>query len=367
MEDPHNGASLFFMLRLFYILLLSLTFTLANGQNLVPNHGFEDYIFCPDLPAQIDSSCKEWFTPLSVSNIYSPPFTVKGNGSSDYFNRCNLGIYVSVPKNGIGYQNASEGNGYAGFSLSIGKNSGSLNNHTYKEYIENFLSEQLIMNTDYCIELKYSLAEFEFWDVINVRKLYYFPVKLGFLLTDTIVKRYMQTGISQPLNICATPNFETYTVTFKDTVNWIHIKGHFKANGGERYLTIGNFECTPTDYNPDSVAVYIYIDDVKLYKCDPDSVNNKPVDSLLIPNIFTPNEDGFNDKFNFQNQEQWNFETQVFSRWGNLVFDNKSSQSWDGTYVGEKVSAGVYFYIIKAQAIKTGEVKVHKGTVTVMY
>jgi len=353
------------MLRLFYILLLSLTFTLANGQNLVPNHGFEDYNFLPNNLGQVDMACKNWFTPWSVNPIFPPPF--QGNGSSDYFNVYSMDMCCGVPNNVFGYQVSNTGKAYCGITLSSGRLNHISFNHTYKEYIEVELSEILEPNSDYCFELFYNIVNMNFKYYGTTEIISYKSVKIGALLTDTIVKRYMQTGISQPLNICATPNFETYTVTFKDTVNWIHIKGHFKANGGERYLTIGNFECTPTDYNPDSVAVYIYIDDVKLYKCDPDSVNNKPVDSLLIPNIFTPNEDGFNDKFNFQNQEQWNFETQVFSRWGNLVFDNKSSQSWDGTYVGEKVSAGVYFYIIKAQAIKTGEVKVHKGTVTVMY
>ena len=180
-----------------------------------------------------------------------------------------------------------------------------------------------------------------------------------------MVKRVYNSSIQQAYNICATPTFETQLIPYKDTVNWIHLQGSFTAKGGERYLTIGNFECNPSYYNPDSVAVYIYIDDVRLYQCNPDSANI--IDSLIIPNVFTPNGDGYNDKFVYKNQEQWEFETQVFSRWGNLVYDNKTSENWDGTYQGERVSAGVYFYLIKAKAIKTGAIRIYRGTLMVMY
>jgi gliding motility-associated-like protein len=220
-------------------------------------------------------------------------------------------------------------------------------------------------NFTYCISLRYSISELQVWDLININRLVYKPIQLGAILTDTIVKRYLQPGVAQPLNICAIPNFETSLVPYKDTVNWIHVQGNFKAKGGERYLTIGNFECNPTAYNPDSVAVYIYIDDVRLYKCNPDS--NLHVDSLIIPNIFTPNGDGTNDRFEYKNQEQWEFETLIFNRWEVPVYHNKTSKNWDGTFEGNKVSPGVYFYIIKARAIQSGKEVNYRGTVTVMY
>ena len=167
------------------------------------------------------------------------------------------------------------------------------------------------------------------------------------------------------MNICATPNFEASLISYKDTVNWNKITGHFTANGGEQYLTIGNFECNPTDYNPDSVGVYIYIDNVRLYKCNPDS--NSIVDSMVVPNVFTPNDDGINDKFEFKNQEQWEYTTQIFNRWGHLIFDNNKSENWDAYYKSEKVTSGVYYYVIRVVAIKTGKVVVYRGTVTVLY
>jgi gliding motility-associated-like protein len=355
------------MQRIFYILLLLNTLHFVKAQNLVPNPGFENYFFCPTSIGQVDTSCKNWFTPMAM---HKHPTHLYKKGSSDYFNACGQHFSCQVPQNYWGNQYAQNGKAFVGIVLFESKLSRTLMEFPYKEYIEVEINQSL-ENTNYCIEFHYSIAEHEYWNYITTKKFTYIEnVKIQALLSDTLIHRKIDSnsvGALKPLNICATPNFETSLVPYKDTVNWIHIKGHFKAKGGERYLTIGNFECNPTDYNPDSVAIYIYIDNVKLYKCDPDSVNNKPVDSLIIPNVFTPNADGYNDKFEFKNQEQWEFETQIFNRWGDLVFDNKSSENWDGTYQGQKVSTGVYFFIIKAQAIRTGEERVYKGHVTVMY
>jgi gliding motility-associated-like protein len=333
----------------------------------VPNHSFENYFFCPTTLGQVDSSCMDWFTPMAKHIHTTYHFK---NGSSDYFNECSQYLHTQVPLNYWGWQSAIYGDAYSGIVLNESTYSVSSYEFPLKEYIEIELLTSL-QDESYCIEFYYSISEKEFWNYITTEKFEYNPnIDIEVLLTDTLVYRNIDTisiGSLRPFNICATPNFETSLVPYKDTVNWIHVKGHFKAKGGERYLTIGNFECNPTDYNPDSVAIYIYIDNVKLYKCDPDSVNNKPVDSLIIPNVFTPNADGYNDKFEYKNQEQWAFETQIFNRWGDLVFDNKSSENWDGTYQGQKVSTGVYFFIIKATAIKTGELVVHKGSVTVLY
>ncbi len=345
------------------ILLNIMPLMLKGQQNLVPNWSFEDYFFCSHHLAQIDSACKEWFTPMNM-NIQRP-FS-DGTGSSDYFQKCAMHNMCSVPLNAFGFQMPYSGNSYAGFALSIGSLHHISFTFVYKEYIEVELLNNLVLNHDYCISYNYSIINNpSFYYDTGIDTIPYYPIKLGVLLTDTIVKRYLQTGVKQPLNICATPTFETSLVTYKDTVNWIHVQGSFKAKGGERYLTIGNFECNPTDYNPDSVAVYIYIDDVRLYKCNPDSASE--VDYIIFPNIFTPNGDGYNDKFEYVNQEQWEFETMIYNRWEVPVYNNKDSQNWDGRIDGNLVSSGVYFYIIKAKAIKTGEIRVYRGTVSVMY
>lgn len=87
---------------------------------------------------------------------------------------------------------------------------------------------------------------------------------------------------------------------------------------------------------------------------------------LTIPNVFTPNGDGKNDQFTYQNQEDWEFSTTIYNRWGQLIYENKESKNWDGSYKGKPVSDGVYFYIVDATALSSGEKKRFQGSVTVI-
>lgn len=78
---------------------------------------------------------------------------------------------------------------------------------------------------------------------------------------------------------------------------------------------------------------------------------------LEIPNVFTPNEDGINDKFMVNKASLRYISIVIFSRNGTKVYDFygegqvlKEWDGWDGN-VGNssaKASPGVYFYTIKA-------------------
>jgi gliding motility-associated-like protein len=71
---------------------------------------------------------------------------------------------------------------------------------------------------------------------------------------------------------------------------------------------------------------------------------------VYIPNAFSPNEDGINDRFEIYPgagiAEVLNF--QVYNRWGGLVFEATDGvTAWDGTWRGETASAGVYAYVVQ--------------------
>lgn len=70
----------------------------------------------------------------------------------------------------------------------------------------------------------------------------------------------------------------------------------------------------------------------------------------LMPNAFTPNNDGKNDCFHVS---YWGtvktLEFSIYNRWGNRVFYTRDPAAcWDGTYKGLPQDAGTYIYMIRA-------------------
>ncbi len=69
---------------------------------------------------------------------------------------------------------------------------------------------------------------------------------------------------------------------------------------------------------------------------------------LKLPNVFTPNGDGFNDYFKpSEINGIENISTIIYNRWGNIVFKSEErGYYWDGNYLGNKCADGVYFWMI---------------------
>lgn len=70
----------------------------------------------------------------------------------------------------------------------------------------------------------------------------------------------------------------------------------------------------------------------------------------MIPTIMTPNGDNINDSFFIACLETDKFprnEVIIFNQWGDEIFRSQSYQNdWRGTYNGEDVPAGTYYYIV---------------------
>lgn len=92
--------------------------------------------------------------------------------------------------------------------------------------------------------------------------------------------------------------------------------------------------------------------------------------TTTVPNVFTPNQDGYNDGFNVKSDCIQSIEKKVYNRWGELVFHSiQLNEEWDGrTTAGIEVPEGTYFYIIDAVFTKEGsEVsETFTGTVTLL-
>jgi gliding motility-associated-like protein len=71
---------------------------------------------------------------------------------------------------------------------------------------------------------------------------------------------------------------------------------------------------------------------------------------IIVPNVFTPNNDGINDEFKINVTEELLdcFTLSVYNRWGRLMFKSEGNNYfWDGTAKsGAKVPQGAYYYII---------------------
>jgi gliding motility-associated-like protein len=90
---------------------------------------------------------------------------------------------------------------------------------------------------------------------------------------------------------------------------------------------------------------------------------------LFVPNAFSPNGDGKNDRFNvLETCLIEKYKLQVFNRWGELVFTTLStSNSWDGIYNGKEAESGVYFYRINAKLTDKSKEEIElKGDVTLI-
>ncbi len=95
--------------------------------------------------------------------------------------------------------------------------------------------------------------------------------------------------------------------------------------------------------------------------------------SVYVPNIFSPNGDGTNDRFSFSGNDEsgiWIREVSIFDRWGQIVhqvkdIDYTSYSGWNGQFKGEDVPQGVYIYHIILEDGR-GETYILSGDVSIV-
>ena len=149
-----------------------------------------------------------------------------------------------------------------------------------REYIGGILSDTLKQGHEYCVSFYVSVAE----------KLKYVVDGIGlFLSTDSAVDYTINTNLSFVPQISNPSGNIIY-----DTLNWVQISGTYIANGGEKYLTIGNFKDnanTLIDSINNNVPQsryesYLFIDDVSVIDCTVGigEVNNNKDIGRLYPN-----------------------------------------------------------------------------------
>ncbi len=87
---------------------------------------------------------------------------------------------------------------------------------------------------------------------------------------------------------------------------------------------------------------------------------------LLIPNVFTPNNDGLNDVFKITIPNSVTFNCKIYNRWGVLVNELATiNEAWDGnTTGGLQCTEGVYYWT--AEYSDAGGKKARKGFIQLL-
>lgn len=85
---------------------------------------------------------------------------------------------------------------------------------------------------------------------------------------------------------------------------------------------------------------------------------------VFIPNVLTPNNDGFNDTWFIKNIHLFpKNSVKIINRWGDVLYQTNNYQNdWDGQYSGGKLPAGTYYYILDIG----GQWGILKGDVTII-
>ena len=116
--------------------------------------------------------------------------------------------------------------------------------------------------------------------------------------------------------------------------------------------TNGFISANPTiQVSPSETTIYSLT--VSLPSCAPKVYDIEVVvtneGSILIPDAFTPNNDGLNDDFFIYTKNGVKIvEFQVFNKWGERMHDD-ATQGWNGTYRNSLMQNDAYVYVVKLE------------------
>ncbi len=87
---------------------------------------------------------------------------------------------------------------------------------------------------------------------------------------------------------------------------------------------------------------------------------------FMIPNVFTPNDDGKNDTWYIEGIGEYeHYEIEIYNRWGSRVYHKIDEPfQWTGKYEGKELKSAVYFYALDVKH-KNRE-KQFKGTISLV-
>jgi OOP family OmpA-OmpF porin len=206
---------------------------LSEGQNLVPNSHFDYYLTCPVNQGMLNYAVP-WFNPTA--------------STPDFWHSC-----ANAIPNGLGYYQDDHSITNGGF-VGIAAFSALSSVPNAREYLEVELTDSLLTGTNYKVSFFASLTETS-----------------GIAISD-LGMNFSNASINSSTldNIPIVPQIENPDTSYlSDFTNWMEVSGVYTAQGGEKFITIGNFRDSASSHAITVVTgggmySYYLIDDISV-------------------------------------------------------------------------------------------------------
>jgi len=235
---------------------------------------------------------------------------------------------------------AAQGRNYAGIVVY------DEDNENFREYIQIKLNDYLEVDKRYIIQFSVALSEGSYFASNGLQ------LHLGY---DSLLANHwnlLEAETVIPLSSNLLNNIK----------EWRQFTLEYKAKGGERFFTMGNFLTDAQTLkqkisaNQSMKVCYMLIDDVQIIEskvfdkeqeivtaASTVAVSNNldyGMSRILIPHLLTPNNDGFNDVFFIPDLPIYT-KLNIYDKKGILVF---SSMNYKNDWSAEGLAAGIYYY-----------------------
>ena len=165
------------------------------------------------------------------------------------------------------------------------------------------------------------------------------------------------------------PSAQKTTIIQNQSVQFVNT-----STGATQYIwkfgdgTVSNLD-SPLHQYTDTGYFNVTLTAINSQGCEDSTILRKymhvlPAFYCYIPNAFTPgNLDSLNLCFEPKGQAISSYITEIFSRWGNTVY--KGNKCWDGTFMGQPLSDGMFIYHISVTDVYGNTYK-YSGTVYIL-
>ena len=198
-------------------------------------------------------------------------------------------------------------------------------------------------------------------------------------VAETIVQIETFKMDQEELGLTSTPNFPDPHICLTDSV-WISL------NYNNELREINWFATAPISCNDCPTVSAMPFEDMT-YRVEVIDVNGCPAEvagqilvdqacSVYVPNAFSPNGDGINDRFYImgKNGELKIERFQIFNRWGAKVFEGchgcpimDPAYGWDGMFNGEIADQGVYVFYVELSFLGDEKPIFYEGDVMLVH